>query len=85
MDAALEQLVPRRARFRCEHCLLPEALVSTPFQFDHLIAPSHGGSIFQAAYLLHTSCFGRPDDLVHLDLETDRHGIGDDFLRQFAA
>ena len=43
MDAALEDLVRRRARFRCEYCLLPEALVSTPFQFDHIIALSHGG------------------------------------------
>ena len=40
MDAALEDLVRRRARFRCEYCLLPEALVSTPFQFDHIIAQS---------------------------------------------
>jgi len=43
MDVALEQLVTRRAHFRCEYCLLPEALVSTPFQFDHVIAQSHGG------------------------------------------
>src|SRR5947199_9400518 len=43
MDPALEELVPRRARFRCEYCLLPEALASTPFQFDHIIAQSHGG------------------------------------------
>lgn len=43
MDAALQDLVRRRARFRCEYCLLPESLVSTPFQFDHLIAQSHGG------------------------------------------
>jgi hypothetical protein len=43
MDAALEDLVRRRARFRCEYCLLPEALASTPFQLDHIIAQSHGG------------------------------------------
>lgn len=43
MDAALQDLVPRRARFRCEYCLLPEGLVTTPFQFDHIIAESHGG------------------------------------------
>ena len=43
MDAALQALVRRRARFRCEYCLLPETLVSTPFQFDHIIAQSHGG------------------------------------------
>ncbi len=43
MDAALEDLVRRRARFRCEYCLLPQTLASTPFQFDHIIAQSHGG------------------------------------------
>ena len=43
MDASLEDLVRRRARFRCEYCRLPEALASTPFQIDHIIAQSHGG------------------------------------------
>ena len=43
MDAALQELVRQRARFRCEYCLLPEALVSTPFQFDHIIAQFHDG------------------------------------------
>jgi hypothetical protein len=43
MNSALEELVRRRARSRCEYCLLPESLVSTPFQFDHIIAQSHGG------------------------------------------
>ena len=43
MDAALHELVRQRARFRCEYCLLPEALVSTPFQFDHIIAQFHDG------------------------------------------
>ncbi len=43
MDAALEELVRSRAGFRCEYCLLPESLASTPFQFDHIIAQSHGG------------------------------------------
>ena len=43
MHAALQDLVRRRARFRCEYCLLPEALVNTPFQLDHIIAQSHGG------------------------------------------
>jgi hypothetical protein len=30
MDSALEDLVRRRAQFRCEYCLLPAALASTP-------------------------------------------------------
>src|SRR5207247_10906540 len=55
MDAALEELVRRRARFRCEYCRLPEALVSTPFQFDHIIAQSHGGPT--AADNLAFACF----------------------------
>jgi hypothetical protein len=55
MDAALEELVPRRAGFRCEYCLPPQALVSTPFQFDHIIAQSHGG--LTAADNLAFACF----------------------------
>ena len=43
MDAALQKLVRQRARFRCEYCLLPEALVSTPFQLAHIIAQFHDG------------------------------------------
>lgn len=43
MNPALAELVRHRARFRCEYCLLPESLLSTPFQFDHVIAQSHGG------------------------------------------
>ena len=43
MDAALEDLIRRRARSRCEYCLLPEEVSNTPFQFDHIIAQSHGG------------------------------------------
>lgn len=43
MDPALEDLVRRRAGFRCEYCLLPESVSCTPFQFDHIIAQSHGG------------------------------------------
>ena len=43
MDAVLQKLVRERARFRCEYCLLPEALVSTPFQFDRIIAQFHDG------------------------------------------
>ncbi len=58
LAAALEDLVCRRARFRCEYCLLPEALVSTPFQFDHIIAQSHG-----MADKLGYSCGGSGGDL----------------------
>jgi hypothetical protein len=43
MESALQILVWQRARHRCEYCLLPEQLVTTPFQIDHIIAESHGG------------------------------------------
>lgn len=43
MRPALRKHVRQRAGNRCEYCLLPEALVSTPFQFDHIIAQFHEG------------------------------------------
>ena len=55
MEAALQQLVRARARFRCEYCRLPEALASTPFQFDHIIARFHEGGT--AADNLAFACF----------------------------
>ena len=44
MDAALRNTVRRRARSRCEYCLLPEAYApAVPFQIEHVIARQHGG------------------------------------------
>jgi hypothetical protein len=44
MDAALRTAVRRRARLRCEYCLLPEALApAVPFQVEHIVARQHGG------------------------------------------
>jgi hypothetical protein len=43
MNDELRTLVRARAAYRCEYCLIPEELVSTPFQIDHIIAESHGG------------------------------------------
>ena len=63
MDAALQDLVPRRARFRCEYCLLPEALVSTPFQFDHIIAQSHGGQTSSRAIVKFRKLSSRRDTM----------------------
>lgn len=39
----LADLVRRRAKDRCEYCQLPQALSSTRFQIDHIIAEQHGG------------------------------------------
>jgi hypothetical protein len=74
MDAALEDLVRRRAQFRCEYCLLPEALASTPFQFDHIIAQSHGG--LTTANNLALACFHcnnfKGPNLAGVDPETSQ-------------
>lgn len=43
MDEALQRLVRERARYCCEYCRLPAPFVSTPFQFDHIVAEQHGG------------------------------------------
>jgi len=43
MAAALERLVRRRARGRCEYCRLPQAGSRVPFEIDHIIARKHGG------------------------------------------
>jgi hypothetical protein len=44
MDGALRSTVRRRARGRCEYCLLSEADAPvTPFQVEHIVAPQHGG------------------------------------------
>ncbi len=43
MNKALEQLVWRRARGRCEYCYLPHEHSCIPFEIDHIIARKHGG------------------------------------------
>ena len=43
MDTALEALIWRRARRRCEYCRLPQGCSHLPFQIDHIIALQHRG------------------------------------------
>ena len=43
MDDALQDLVRQRSDSCCEYCRLPQALSSTPFEIDHIIAEQHGG------------------------------------------
>jgi HNH endonuclease len=43
MDIALVREVRRRARERCEYCLLPQALIRLTFHIDHVIAQQHEG------------------------------------------
>ena len=44
MDAALEELVWRRAGGCCEYCRITSELTLLPFQIDHIIAEKHGGA-----------------------------------------
>lgn len=43
MDKELEALVWRRARDRCEYCLVPQLYDETPFEIDHIRAKKHDG------------------------------------------
>ncbi len=42
-EMTLREQIRQRAGSRCEYCQLPDDLVSTPFQIDHIIAEKHGG------------------------------------------
>jgi hypothetical protein len=42
-DPDVEEIVRRRADWRCEYCQLPEADSDLPFQIDHVIARKHRG------------------------------------------
>lgn len=41
MDAAIRQLVQRRARDRCEYCQLPQTAVEARFHVEHILASQH--------------------------------------------
>lgn len=44
MNPSVRNAVRRRARSRCEYCLLPECYATVvPFQIEHIIARQHGG------------------------------------------
>jgi hypothetical protein len=43
MEEALDRYVRRRARDRCEYCLLPESVSRLRHVVDHVIARQHGG------------------------------------------
>jgi hypothetical protein len=43
MERALEELVWRRARGRCEYCRLHQDNHDLPFEIDHIIALKHRG------------------------------------------
>src|SRR5919198_2019680 len=55
MDGALDSLVRRRARDRCEYCQLPQQFSSIRFEIDHIIAEQHGGKTVASNLAL--ACF----------------------------
>jgi hypothetical protein len=44
MDAALRELVRRRAGNRCEYCHLPQEFSELQFHIEHIIPRQHGGT-----------------------------------------
>jgi hypothetical protein len=54
MDARLRQLVRQRAADRCEYCRLPQAVLRTTLQIEHIVARQHLGE--DAAENLALSC-----------------------------
>ena len=55
MDAALERLVWRRARSRCEYCRMRQDHDDSAFEIDHIIARKHHGATVAGNLAL--SCF----------------------------
>ena len=43
MNRKIEAQVRSRARFRCEYCLLPQAMSVLKFHLEHVIAKQHRG------------------------------------------
>jgi hypothetical protein len=43
MNKATEDLIRERAHHCCEYCRMPQEYDDLPFQFDHIIAKTHGG------------------------------------------
>jgi len=43
LSASLRQLVAERAAYRCEYCLLPQAVALHQHEPDHIVSRQHGG------------------------------------------
>jgi hypothetical protein len=72
MDAALVELIYRRASHCCEYCRLPQTLSSVPFEIDHVVSKKHhGASILENLAL---SCFYcnsfKGPNIAGIDLES---------------
>jgi hypothetical protein len=90
MDIRLEKLVWRRAKARCEYCLLPQALSPATHEIDHIIARKHHGPIdagnLALACFFCNSCKGT--NIAGIDPESGRivrlfHPREDQWKRHF--
>ena len=70
---ALQRLVRRRARRRCEYCLLPQGLGFITFHMDHCISQKHGGpTVAENLALACPACNAhKGTDVAGLDLDVD--------------
>ena len=68
MDEALQELVRRRAGFRCEYCRFP----LPPFHIEHILARKHGGGTTESNLAL--SCircnFHKGPNIAGIDPES---------------
>src|SRR5437762_9917044 len=71
---SLRDAVRRRARFRCEYCLLSEADAIVPFQVEHIIARQHGGLtiLSNLAFACHHCNLYKGPNLTGIDPSTKK-------------
>ncbi len=48
VSASLRQLVAERAPYRCEYCLLPQAVALHYHEPDHILPRQHGGETHES-------------------------------------
>jgi hypothetical protein len=73
--SALRDRVKRRARGRCEYCLLPEKYsTDVPFQLEHIVAVQHRGPTVlpNLAFACHRCNLFKGPNLTSIDPETGR-------------
>jgi 5-methylcytosine-specific restriction endonuclease McrA len=56
VPASLRQLVAERAAYRCEYCLLPQAVVLHRHEPDHIVPIQHGGETHENNLALACLC-----------------------------
>lgn len=74
VDKRLAELVPERAKHRCEYCRVPQELVSITFEIDHIVPVQHGGATVASNLAL--ACFAdnhhKGPNLAGIDPQTGK-------------